>query len=163
MEFYLAFLELLGKDLLAVIEESRITGHIHPPMNFTFIALIPKSDSPSSFNDFRPISLCNCLYKIISKIIANHIQPILSTHISQDQFAFLQHRHIQDAIGIAQEALHSIKLENLMGISLKIDLSKAFDKVTWLYLKMILTHLASPPLSYPGSWLYLICLLCYSC
>lgn len=101
VEFYLAFLELLGKDLLAIIEESRINGHIHPPMNFTYIALIPKSDSPTSFNDFRPISLCNCLYKIISKIIANYIKPILSNHISQEKFAFLDHRHIQDAIGTA--------------------------------------------------------------
>ena len=66
VEFYLAFFDLLGGDLLEVIEESQITGHIHPPMNFTFIALIPKSDDPTSFNDFRPISLCNCLYKIIS-------------------------------------------------------------------------------------------------
>jgi len=140
VEFYLAFLELLGKDLLAVIEESRITGHIHP-----FIALIPKFDSPYSFNEFRPISLCNCLYKIISKIIANCIKPILSTHISQEKFSFLHHRHIQDAIGTAQEALHFIKLKKLKRISLKIDLSKAFDKVNWLYLKMILTHLGFPP------------------
>jgi len=145
MEFYLAFHELLGEDLLAIIEESRITGHIHPPMSYTFIALIPKSDAPSSFNDFRPISLCNCLYKIISKIIANCIKPILSTHISPEQFAFLHHRHIQEAIGTAQEALHSIKHKNLKGISLKIDLAKAFDKVNWLYLKMILTHLGFPP------------------
>ena len=144
VEFYLAFYDLLGRDLLEVIEESRITGHIHPPMNQTFIALIPKSDNPSSFNDFRPISLCNCLYKIIAKIIANRIKPVLSTHISAEKFAFLQNRHIQEAIGTAQEALHSIKLKNLKGISLKIDLAKAFDKVNWLYLKMILTHLGFP-------------------
>lgn len=144
VEFYLAFYDMLGEDLLDVIEESRITGHIHPPMNQTYIALIPKTDDPSSFNDFRPISLCNCLYKIIAKIIANRIKPILSSHISAEQFAFLQNRHIQEAIGTAQEALHSIKLKNLKGISLKIDLAKAFDKVNWLYLKMILTHLGFP-------------------
>eukprot|EP00253_Pinus_taeda_P023181 PITA_23181 len=145
VEFYLAFLDLLGGDLLAVIEESRTSGHIHPPINFTYLALIPKTDSPSSFNDFRPISLCNCLYEIISKIIANRIKPILSKHISQEQFAFLHHRHIQHAIGTAQEALHSIKLRNLKGLTLKIDLSKAFNKVNWLYIKMIITHLGFPP------------------
>lgn len=144
VEFYLAFYDLLGEDLLEVIEESRITGHIHPPMNYTFISLIPKTDDPTSYNDFCPISLCNCLYKIISKIIANRIKPILSSHISTEQFAFLQNRHIQEAIGTTQEALHSIKHKNLKGISLKIDLAKAFDKVNWLYLKMILTHLGFP-------------------
>jgi len=146
VEFYLAFYDLMGDDLLAVVEESRISGHIHPPMNQTFIALIPKSDDPTSFNDFRPISLCNCLYKIIAKIIANRIKPILSLHISAKQFAFLRNRHILEAIGTAQEALHSIKLKNLKGISLNIDLAKAFDKVNWLYLKMILTHLGFPHL-----------------
>lgn len=59
--------------------------------------------------------------------------PILSTHISQEQFAFLHHRHIEEEIGTTQEALHSIKHKNLKGISLKIDLAKAFDKVNWLY------------------------------
>lgn len=137
---------------MAVIEESGITGIIHPPMNHTFIALIPKSDDPSSYNDFRPISLCKCRYKIISKIIANRIKPILSTHISSEQFAFLHHRHIQEALGTAQESLHSIKHKNLKGISLKIDLAKAFDKVNWLYLKMILTHLGFPLFLSPGLW-----------
>ena len=146
LEFYLAFFDLLSGDLLEVIEESQITRHIHPPMNFTYIALIPKSDDPTSFNDFRPISLCNCLYKIISKIIANRIKPILSSHISAEQFAFLQNQHIHEAIGTSQEALHSIKHKNLKGISLNIDLAKAFDKVNWLYLKMILTHLVFPHL-----------------
>jgi len=106
--------------------------------------IIPKTDPPTSFHDFRPISLCNCLYKIIAKIIANRIKPILSEHIPQEQFAFLHNRHIHEAIGSAQEALHSIKLRKLKGMALKIDLSKALDKVTWLYLRMILTHLGFP-------------------
>lgn len=55
IEFYLAFYELLGNDLLKVVEECRISGSIYNAVNTTFIALIPKTDSPSSFNDFRPI------------------------------------------------------------------------------------------------------------
>eukprot|EP00253_Pinus_taeda_P009383 PITA_09383 len=145
VEFYFASLELLGGDLLVVIEESRTSGYIHPHINFTYLALIPNTDSPSSFNDFRPISLCNYLYKIISKIISNRIKPILSNHISEEKFSFLHHRHIQDAIGTAQEALHSIKLRNLKGLTLKIDLAKALDKVNWLYINMIITHLGFPP------------------
>jgi len=89
VEFYLAFFDILGHDLLKVIEECKKTRRIHGAINSTFIALIPKSENPSSFNDFRPISLCNCLYKIISKIIANRLCPILSNHISFEQFAFL--------------------------------------------------------------------------
>lgn len=89
VESYLAFFDILGQDLLKVIEECRMIGRMHGAINSTFIALIPKSGNPSTFNDFRPISLCNCIYKIISKTIANRIHPILSTHISLEQFAFL--------------------------------------------------------------------------
>eukprot|EP00253_Pinus_taeda_P008313 PITA_08313 len=144
IEFYLAFFEQIGQDLLSVIEECRISGSLYHAINSTFIALIPKLDSPSSFDDFRPISLCNVLYKIISKIIANRLRPILSTHIAPHQFAFLEDRQIHEAIGSAQEALHSIWTKHLKSILLKIDLSKAFDRVSWLYIKMILIHLGFP-------------------
>eukprot|EP00253_Pinus_taeda_P016641 PITA_16641 len=144
VEFYIDFFDIIRLDLLGVVEESRSLGRIYAPLNSTFIALIPKTDSPTSFHDFHPISLCICLYKIIAKIIANRIKPILSKHISQEQFTFLHNRHIHEAIGFAQEALHSIKLRKLKGMALKIDLSKAFDKISWLFLRMILTHLGFP-------------------
>lgn len=142
IEFYLAFYDLLGYDLLNVVEECRTTGKLYDAINSTFIALIPKNDSPSSFNDFHPISLCNCLYKIIS----NKIRPILSNHNSLEQFAFLENRQIDEAIGTAQEAIHSIRSKKLKGIILKIDLVKAFDRVSQLYLKMLLIHLGFPHL-----------------
>eukprot|EP00253_Pinus_taeda_P034809 PITA_34809 len=110
----------------------------------TFIALIPKTDGPSSFDDFRPISLCNCLYKIIAKIIANRLKPILSQHISSEQFAFLHHRQIHEAIASAQELIHTLQSKKKKGMILKIDLSKAFDRANWLYLRLLLTHLGFP-------------------
>lgn len=101
VEFYISFLDIVGPDLLAVIEESWTLGHIYAPVNSTYITLIPKTNSPSSFIYFRPISLYNCLYKIIAKIIANRIKPIVYDHISQEKFAFLHNRHIHEAIGSA--------------------------------------------------------------
>ena len=129
---------------MKVVEESRTTGSLYHAINSTFIALIPKSGIPSPFDDYRPISLCNCVYKIISKIIANRLRPILSQHIAPQQFAFLDSRQIHETIGSAQEAIHSIWTRHLKGIILKIDLSKAFDRVSWLYIKMLLTHLGFP-------------------
>lgn len=101
------FFELVGEGLLEVVEESRGSGVIHAPINSTFIALIPKLDKAESFDDFRPISLCNCLYKIISKVINRRLKDVLSNNILMEQFGFLQGRQIHEAIRVAQEALHS--------------------------------------------------------
>jgi len=141
IEFFLDLFEFLGSDLLAVIEDSRVSGRIPASFNSTFIALIPKSDNAESLNEYRPISLCNCIYKIISKVLARRMKRILSNNISAEQFGFLEGRQIHEAIGVAQEGLHSLKSKKLKGAILKIDLSKAYDKVSWLFLQMLLTHL----------------------
>lgn len=82
--------ELIGGDLLKVVKESRREGFIHAPLNSTFITLIPKANNSAKLDDFRPISLCNCLYKIISKIIAKRLKGVLSGHISKEKFGFLE-------------------------------------------------------------------------
>jgi len=141
IEFYLGIFDLLGKDILKVVEESRKNGCIHEPLNATFIALIPKIDKPISFDDFHPISLCNCIYNIISKVISRRLKDILSRHISLEQFRFLKGRQIHEAIEVAQEGLHSLKIKKLKCVVIKIDLSKDFDRVNWLYIRMLLIHL----------------------
>lgn len=98
-----------------MVEESHNEGYINPPLNATFIALIPKKDCSGKFEDFRPISLCNCIYNILSKIIAKRLNDFLSAHISKEHFGFLEGRQIHEAIGVAQEGLHSIKLKHMQG------------------------------------------------
>ena len=100
---------MIGTDLLKVIEESRINGRIHGPFNTTFIALIPKVNDPQYFDDFRPISLCNCIYKIIAKIIAHRLKPFLLEAISNEKFWFLEGRQIQEVIWVVEEGLHNPK------------------------------------------------------
>lgn len=138
---FLGFFDVLWEDLLKVVEESRRSGRVHAPIIATFIALIPKVDKPKIFDDFRLISLCNCLYKIIAKVINLRFKVVLSEKISKEQFNFLQGRQIHEAINVAQEALHSLKSRNLSGATLKLDLSKAYDRVSWMYVRMLLTHL----------------------
>ena len=84
MDGPLNFFYLVGEDFLKVVEESRTKGFIPGASNATFIAIIPKSDHPNSFKEFRPISLCNVVYKLISKVIANRLNPFLSLGISQE-------------------------------------------------------------------------------
>eukprot|EP00253_Pinus_taeda_P001601 PITA_01601 len=140
IELFLHFFDLIGEEITEVVEETRKKGEVYSPFA-TFIALIPKKESPESFEDFRPISLCNSIYKIIAKVIALIIKPILSRHISFEQFGFLNGQQIHEAIGVAQEVLHSVKQQNKKGAVLKIDLSKAFDRINWIYIWLLLIHL----------------------
>jgi hypothetical protein len=116
IELFLDFFDILGLELLVVVEESRLKGKVSGALNATFLALIPKSDKLGTFEGFRPISLCNLAYKIITKIIATRIKSSLSTGISKEQFGFLEGRQITDAIRVAWEALHSVKIKKTKNI-----------------------------------------------
>jgi hypothetical protein len=117
-EFCSRCFNILGDDLLKTVEYSRISGQILAPFNATFIALIPKTDNPHSFDQFKPISLCNNIYKIVYKLIAL---------IFVEQSSYLQGRHIHQAIGLVQEGLHSIHIGKQKAITYKVDLAKDFD------------------------------------
>ena len=121
-KFYLHFFDLLGKDLLSAVDSTRVLGCVPPSLNSTFLALIPKKDKPTSFANFRPISLCNLLYKLISKVIAVRLKPHLDTHISSEQYGFLKDHQIAEPVGIQQETLHTVKTKNMCALILKLDL-----------------------------------------
>lgn len=107
-------------------------------LNRTNLILIPKIPNPEAISQFRPISLCNFAFKIISKILANRLKPLLPTLISQQQSAFIQGRQIHDNIIVAHEVFHYIKHKKRgpkSFMALKLDLSKAFDRVRWNFLE----------------------------
>jgi hypothetical protein len=84
-----------------VAQESQLSGKILGDFNQTFMFVIPKKQEASYFEDFRPISYCNMIYKLISKIIANTLNPLLSDIISKEQFGFIFKRKIHDEISVA--------------------------------------------------------------
>lgn len=93
------------------------------------MVLIPKKDNPTRVSDYRPISICNVMYKIISKILANRLKPIMHLLIHSNQVAFTPGRQISDQIILMREVLHSFGQTNFRASAfcLKSDLSKAFD------------------------------------
>jgi hypothetical protein len=71
VEFFLHLFDLVSEDVLAMVEEARSCERIVGSINSTFLALIPKINKPQNYGDYKPISLCNLVYKVISKVIAN--------------------------------------------------------------------------------------------
>lgn len=108
-----------------------------PQVINTKIILLPKNNNPNQVNHFRPISLCNVSYKIISNIIGNRLRPLINNLISPLQNAFIPKRLINDNIALAHEILHSMRREKCKDsyIALKIDLENAYDKLEWNFIK----------------------------
>jgi len=110
-------------------------------LNDTYICLIPKVNSPQIINKYHPVSLCNVIYKIVSKVLANRLKGVLPEVVSDAQSAFVPRRQITDNVLVAFEVMHCINQrrkgkEGLMAI--KLDISKAYDQVEWGYLEAMM-------------------------
>lgn len=139
--FYRVFWGLIKKDLIKMIRWIQRNGKIGGYTNATFLALILKENHPTSFSRFRPISLCNSSYKILSKLLASHLKPFLPSLISENQGDFLPNMQITDSILLVQEAIHSSLSRKEKGFILKLDLANTFDKVRHSFLIAILKNM----------------------
>lgn len=128
----MAVLRLLrGEDNMAAI-------------NHTFLVLIPKAASPDDLSQFRHIALCNVLYKIASKVLANRLKLILSEIVAEEQSTFVPRRLITDNIITTFECLHFMKgnkAKKNRFCALKLDMRKSYDKIEWSYLRGIMSKL----------------------
>ena len=109
-------------------------------LNETLISLIPKCQSPASLNNYRPISLCTTIYKVVTKIIVGRLRTFLDKLISPVQAAFVPGKRGLDNVIIAQKLLHSIDLKkgNKYFMAIKIDLAKAYDRLEWNFIHKVL-------------------------
>ena len=98
IDFYKYCWSTIKDEVYDLVEESKMKKSIFPSLNATSLVLIPKSDKADSKNHFRPIALCNVIYKIISKVISNHIKPLLPLLISENQMVYVEGRQILDNI-----------------------------------------------------------------
>ncbi|XP_062005779.1 uncharacterized protein LOC133722953 [Rosa rugosa] len=152
--FFQKYWDVVGSDVVSAVQSFLTSGQLLGEINFTHICLIPKVKNPESVADLRPIALCNVIYKICSKVIANRLKKILDVIISPFQSAFIRGRLITDNTLIANEVSHYIHncYSSTEGVfSLKLDMSKAYDWMEWKFLEAVLLRLG-----FDESWVGLI-------
>ena len=107
--FYKQLWPTMGNDVIKVVISFFTMGSMPKEVNSSLIVLIPKLSNPSSVNHYRPINLCNMVYKIISKILVKKFRLLLDKLVSPSQSAFIPNRWIAENQIIVQEILHSFK------------------------------------------------------
>lgn len=90
--FYQKFWPIVGNDIVHMVRKFYEDGILSTQLTNTNIALVPKKNDPQTMADLRPISLCNVVYKIISKVLANRVKQILDGIISDTQSPFIHPR-----------------------------------------------------------------------
>ena len=144
----------VGPEVCRSILEFLNNGSEFPNVNHTRIVLIPKVAEPRYVRDYRPISLCNIIYKMITKTVANRLKKHLTGIIVENQSAFVPGRLIFDNVMVAYETIHHMKNKRVGGtyqMALKLDMSKAYDRVEWGYLERIMINLG-----FPSRWIRLV-------
>jgi exonuclease III len=129
---------MIRTEVWEILEDSRVTGKVLQALNATFLTLVPKEGQAHRAKQYRPIALCNVIYKLLTKVIARRLKPILPTIISPEQSGYVEGRQILDSIILAHEVIHSLQKTKTPGMLLKLDLSKAFDKISWEYMRAML-------------------------
>lgn len=107
-------------------------------INYSFLTLIPKKNVLEYLGDFHPISLCNTVYKIFSKILAKRLKGLLPKLISKEQIGFVLGRSILDGILTIQETIHFASKNKEACMFMKLDIQKAYDMVDWHFLCKVL-------------------------
>ena len=152
--FYQQFWPTIGEEVSDVVLECLNSGSISPSLNLTFITLIPKVKSPTKVSKYHPIALCNILYKLISKVLANRLKKILPNLISESQSAFQPSKAISDNILVAFKTLHHMKNQKSKKAGfmvMKLNMSKAYNRAEWSFLVKIMEKMG-----FCDKWLSLI-------
>ena len=153
-EFFKLHWELIGPSVTQAIQRFFTSGFLWKEWNKTLLVLIPKSLPPEEVSQFRPIGLCNVVYKCIAKCMVHRMKHLLPRLIADYQNAFVPGRHMDDNILISHELTHIINKQR-SGLrylaALKLDMNKAYDRVSWLFLLKCLQAYG-----FPVAWIRLI-------
>lgn len=144
-EFYKSTWGIIGHEFVVAVQSFFVKGFLPKGVNSTILSLIPKKTEAVEMKDYRPISCCNVLYKVISKLIANRLKLLLPKFISANQSSFVSERLLIENLLLATEIVKDYHKEDISSrCAIKIDISKAFDSVQWSFLLNVLHAMNFP-------------------
>ncbi|KAJ4767870.1 RNA-directed DNA polymerase (reverse transcriptase)-related family protein [Rhynchospora pubera] len=144
--FYQQHWDIVGEGVVTQIRKIFVEGHVPDEWLQCTVTLTPKIKEPDMPSQYRPISIGNVLYRLVMKIVATRLRRHLKGVISHEQNAFMKGRNIVENIIVVRETLQSFKQKNFKqpAFMLKVDVSKAFDKIEWDFLAKAMIYLNVP-------------------
>jgi len=131
--------------VVEVVKDFFSSGRLLREVNNTILTLVPKISNACGVSDFWPIAYCNTIYKIITKILANHLAAVLNDLISPPHNAFVKGSRITDNILLAQDLFVGFHLDPyLPKCATKVDFQKTYDTVDWDFLELTLLAFGFP-------------------
>lgn len=154
-KFYQYFWDLLKGDLLVMCHQFHFLQLNLFHLNKAVVCLIPKTHEATHLKQYRPISLVNCSFKLLSKMLTKRLDPIMTRIIDITQSVFLPGRYILDNVLLSQEIIHHAVDTQQPGVIIKIDFEKTYDKINWSYILKVLTcrHFPAKWVTWIKMWL----------
>jgi len=140
--------DIIKGDVVSAVQRFAEDGSWPKGTNASFITLVPKVVNPQHLNDFRPISLVGCVYKIVSKILSSRLKRVLNKVIDLRQSAFLEGRGLLDSVLVVNETIEEVKRKKKECVVFKVDYEKAYDSVRWEFIYYMLGRLG-----FCGKWI----------
>ena len=147
VEFFKPAWCVIGKDVVAAVQSFFIFGFMPHSINATLLSLVPKSPDAEKLSDYRPIACCNLIYKVISKIITRRLKATLPQAIELNQCAFVEGHLLLENVLLATELVKDYHKPSISSRSaIKLDISKAFDTISWSFIEETLRAMNYPDL-----------------
>ncbi|KAL6588050.1 hypothetical protein OROMI_001028 [Orobanche minor] len=143
--FYKKAWPVIGAELTSAVQDFFSSGRLLRSINTTVITLIPKSPTATTVKEYHPIACCTVIYKIISKVMTTRMSKVMDYLVGKEQAAFVPGRFIHDNTIMAQEIIRGYGRKNTSSrCMIKIDLQKAYDSISWLFVEDLLRGLGFP-------------------
>ena len=143
--FYKAAWDIVGSEVIDSISQFFTSSYLPTAANSTIFSLVPKRPGASLITDYRPILCLNTVYKTISRLIVKRLKPILSSFTVPNQTAFVKGRLLVENTVLASELINGYhKNSSQKQITIKVDIAKAFDTLSWDFLFSCLQGIGLP-------------------